>query len=924
MEGAVHARCFFNSLIVVLVATLVLSCSTGGNVSDTGTSSHADPVAPKITGQTQVESQMETDNSGHYLWSFVNVLVDPGEMKFEIVPLRQAETHWNTLRWLEQGPCTNCVALTNIEPSGTGTILVDVEITHPFSLTNLTGFDVHGIAMFAGTHWFPDSVRMTSDRTAGEGELVNADGFTSLYCPGTEGSGPNGLQGYMKGKFATAAYPNSTLNGYMRYISDDPANTRNAFYSGSAITRTFEIDMPNGPFILGYAVDASWVPPTSKPVVDPMTDFPPEANCTEPWKVDVTVDPIGQGLSNYGGSAVLSIDVYDWQGKSTVLSPRIECPELFDGSVTADWIADGTGYTTYEATISNPKLAGFGEYKCLIAAEDTENATAPVWLDLTGYQVILLEVVNFQNSLPVAQTTADPNPQKVFKDISFSDDGSYDPDGGLITKYEWDWNNDGTFDEEGVNVTHSWSVPGTYQVQSRVTDDESSSNILEFPLQIEIEEAGWACTWGSSFGNAVAVDPSGNVFVTGEFQGIVDLDPGPGVDEHTSNGNTDAYLSKFDPDGNLLWAVTWGGVGSEKGAGITVDFAGNVYLVGWFTDTVDFDPGPLMESRTSNGFTDTFVSMFDADGNFQWVDAWGGTLYDEGEDIASDGTSLIYVTGRFCSIVDFDPSGGIDEHIASDAADVFLVKLYNTGFYYWARTWGDLFDDSGYGVATDGYSNAYVTGLTDYAFLYKYTPDGNLTWSKDWGGGTFTIGRDVAVDGFGTAFVAGMFQGTGVDFDPGPGDDLRTSNGGGDMYLSSYDADGNYLWTNSWGGSGDDYAQSVSFNMYELVYVAGKYEDTVDFDPGAGSDFHVSNGNTDAFLSQFGMNGSFVWARTWGGTSYDDGRAVGTGQQLIKNAFVTGCFMGTVDFDPGSGVDEHTASGGLNTYLSKFLPDGSW
>ncbi len=918
------ARYLFNSLMVAFMTTLVLSCSTGAPVSDTRGPDLTNPVTPEVTGQEQVGSEMETDKSSHYLWSFVNVLVDPREMKFEVIPLRQAETHWNTLRWLEKGPCTNCVAITNIEPSGTGTILVDVEITHPFDTANLTGFDVRGIAMFEGTHDFPDSGQTTSDQTAGEGELVNADGLTSLYNSGTEGSGPNGLQGYMKGKFATVTYPNSTLNGYIRYISGDPANTRNAFFSGSKIMQTFEIDMPNGPFILGYAVDASWAPPIHKPIVDPMIDFPPEANCPEPWNVDGTVIPIGQGLSNLGGSAVLTVDVYDWQGKSTVLPPRIECPELFDGSVTADWKADGTGYTIYEATISNTKLADVGFYKCLVAVEDTENASAPAWLDLTAYQIMLLEVVQFQNSLPVAQATADPNPQAVCEDISFNDDGSYDPDGGLITKYEWDWNNDGAFDEEGKNVTHSWSKPGAFEVQFRVTDDEASPGTLESPLQVEIEDAGWARTWGSSFGNAVAVDSSGNAFVTGEFQGMVDFDPGTGVDEHTSNGNIDAYLSKFDPNGNLLWAETWGGVGSEKGAGITVDNSGNAYLVGWFTDTVDFDPGPAMESRTSNGFTDTFVSMFDADGNFQWVDAWGGTMYDEGEDIASDGAYLIYVTGRFCSIVDFDPSGNVDEHIASDAADVFLVKLYNTGFYYWARTWGDLFDDSGFGVAVDGYGYVYVTGLTDYAFLYKYASDGDLAWSKDWGGGTFTIGRDVAVDGFGTAFVTGMFEGADVDFDPGPADDLRTSNGGGDMYLSSYDPSGTYLWTRSWGGSGEDYPVSVSFNMFGLVYIAGKFEDTVDFDPGAGSDVHDSNGNEDAFLSQFDMDGSFVWARTWGGAGYDEGRAVGTGQQLIKNAYVTGCFQGTVDFDPGSGVDEHTASGGLNTFLSRFLPDGSW
>ena len=316
-------------------------------------------------------------------------------MKYEIVPVRQPVTHFNVLNWLEKAPCSNCLAITKFQPSGTGTILVDVKITHPFAVPNLTGFDVRGIAMFAGSHVFPEAKLTTSDISAGEGELVNAEGFTGLYNSTTEGSGPGGLQGYMKGKFATAKYPNSTLNGYLRYITDDPANTRNAFYSGTSITRTYEIKMPTGPFVFGYAVDASWAPPTKKPVTDPMKDFPSSANCPEPWKIDVSVNPVGQGLNNQGGSAVLSIYVYDWGGKDTIHQPMIECPELFDGTFYADWKADGTGYTEYDATVSNTKKANVGTYKCLISSPALENDTAPLWLDLTGYQIVPLEVKEY-------------------------------------------------------------------------------------------------------------------------------------------------------------------------------------------------------------------------------------------------------------------------------------------------------------------------------------------------------------------------------------------------------------------------------------------------------------------------------------------------------------------------------------------------
>ncbi|HDS29937.1 MAG TPA: PKD domain-containing protein, partial [Firmicutes bacterium] len=563
-----------------------------------------------MTGR-HIETGKEISN--RYIWSFVNVFVDPAEM------------HWNALKWLEHGPCANCVAITKIEPSGTGTTLVDVEITHPFTLANLTGFDVRGIAMFAGTHEFPESGLITSNRESGEGELVNADGFTALYNPQTAGCGPNGLQGYIKGKFGTATWPDSTLNGYRRFVSDDPANTRNAFYAISKIKRTYEIKMPSGPFVFGYAVDANWAPPIQKPVYNPMEDFPPEANCPEAWKVDVTVKPVGLGLNEKGGSAILSIDVYDWQGKSTILPPRIECPEIFNGTVTALWKADGAGFTRYEAVVLNMKKAGIGRYKCLVAVEDSENAAAPDWLDLTAYQVVHLEVVKFQDIPPVALADFSPKPQIANEPVHLFDNGSYDPDGGGIVLYQWDIDVNGIYEYTGPEAHHTWDVPGTYHVQLKVTDDEGTSAFLAKPLEIEIVEtfpmAGWARTWGGEkevISHSVAVDKFGNAYVTGEFRGTVDLDPGVGVSEHTAVSDLqDVFLIKLNSMGIFQWGRTWGGTGYDQGFSVAVSSSGNVFVAGRFSDKVDFDPGSGVDEHVSNGYPDVFLCMYDSSGNYK-------------------------------------------------------------------------------------------------------------------------------------------------------------------------------------------------------------------------------------------------------------------------------------------------------------------
>jgi len=369
------------SRMAILLSSLVimaLGCS-GGETSI--------PILPDTQG-IQSPTQTASDYTPtRFLWDYNALYINEDATEYEIIPMRQVADHWNVLKWLEQGPCTNCFSISGITPTPKGTLQVFIEIRHPFSDPKLTGFDVRGIAMSHGTHYFPSAAHKVSNRFVGEAELVNADGYTALYNPYLWDTGPGGLQGYIQGLKATIPYPDTTLNGYKRYASDDPANTRNAFYAGDAITRIYEIFKPSGPLIVGYAVDASWVPASVDPVNDPIADFPPEANCSEPWRIDVDETPVGVGLTSSGGEVVLSIHVYDYQGKFSHAVPTIECPELFNGILYTKYKTDGDGFSTFEVTVSNDNLAPDGVYDCLIRAEDYDNDTAPEWLDLTGWQI---------------------------------------------------------------------------------------------------------------------------------------------------------------------------------------------------------------------------------------------------------------------------------------------------------------------------------------------------------------------------------------------------------------------------------------------------------------------------------------------------------------------------------------------------------
>jgi hypothetical protein len=311
-----------------------------------------------------------------------------------MVPMRLGELHLNILKILETGLCTNCFALTGWDVPSPGVLDLDIRITHPFPQMDYTCFDTRGIIMFNGSHNFPGVGLTTSDWNMGDAEIFYPEGFTTLYNGSTLGQDGD-FRTFWKGKFATSDVPDADLNGYLRYRTNDAANTRNALYAGEAVTRTYSFHLPPSGLVVGYAVDANWNLPSTSPVTDPMTQFPDTANCAEPWKIDVNVAPVGQGLTDNGGSAILTIDVYDWQGVASHGAPFVECPELFDGVLPATWVQDFTGYSRWEVTVSNDNFADVGEYECLVGVEDNDNQTSPPYINLTAYWIHLLSVAHF-------------------------------------------------------------------------------------------------------------------------------------------------------------------------------------------------------------------------------------------------------------------------------------------------------------------------------------------------------------------------------------------------------------------------------------------------------------------------------------------------------------------------------------------------
>lgn len=182
---------------------------------------------------------------------------------------------------------------------------------------------------------------------------------------------------------------------------------------------------------------------------------------------------------------------------------------------------------------------------------------------------------------------------------------------------------------------------------------------------------------------SIAVDALGNVYSTGDYYGLGDYDPGPGVfNLYISANDYNCYISKLDAAGDFVWAKQIGGNGDEFGFSIALDASNNVYTTGRFEGNVDFDPGPGIETISSTGGATVFISKLDTDGNYLWAGGFGGSLTDIGNNIAIDPFWNIYTTGIFSSTVDFDPGLGSSFLYAGSNVRSFIHKMSqcdNTG-----------------------------------------------------------------------------------------------------------------------------------------------------------------------------------------------------------------------------------------------------
>ncbi|HOC57030.1 MAG TPA: immunoglobulin domain-containing protein [Verrucomicrobiota bacterium] len=359
----------------------------------------------------------------------------------------------------------------------------------------------------------------------------------------------------------------------------------------------------------------------------------------------------------------------------------------------------------------------------------------------------------------------------------------------------------------------------------------------------------------------IALDPAGNVFVTGSLEGTADF----GGVTLTNLGYADIFVAKYDSNGALLWVTNAGGSSNDQGYGIATDPAGNALVCGSFSGTATFGGTNL----TSAGNLDGFLACYTGDGDVAWARRVGGTSADMGRAIACDRSGNSYLVGDFFSLT----------------LAIGSVVFTNTS-------------------PASGYSDL---------FLARYDPAGTFQWAAQVTGSNSENARGIAADDAGNVFLAGYYAGTPVFGSLA----ALTNAGNSDLFVAKYDPAGNALWARGAGGSGNDHGYALAVDAGGNAFVTGRLNYTVKF--GATNSFGSSG--DDAFVAMYTAAGNIQWVRRTSGSALDYGLGIcanNTGQVYLGGVSQGAATFGHVTPTPFGGSDVFLAK--LASYDSSAAP----
>ena len=378
--------------------------------------------------------------------------------------------------------------------------------------------------------------------------------------------------------------------------------------------------------------------------------------------------------------------------------------------------------------------------------------------------------------------------------------------------------------------------------------------------------------------NDVVRDTLGNFYVTGAYQGTMDIDPGPDEFIMEAAGLTDIFLAKFSAAGELIWAQTFGDDFSDGGRNIALDTEGNIYVSGAFRGTLSFlIDGDITDFESTSFTTDVFLAKFDSDGNTLWAAAFGGGGTDNVNGMEVRGEQ-IFLTGEFTSTIDLDASAASDMHTSAGFTDIFLTAYSTEGDFIWGHAFGSNSSEFSHDLAVGPEGQVYITGnfwntvnfnttggateVTSNAqsdiFLAAFATTGDNLWAISAGGTDAEEGLAVGAGNTGP-IITGTFGST-VDFDPGP-DALELSSAGFyEVYMARYTSDGAFIEAGSLPSVYSCYGQAITVADNDEIFTGGRFSLSIDMDPGIPATALDGGGGFSGYVAKYTTCSSYLFA----------------------------------------------------------------
>lgn len=371
----------------------------------------------------------------------------------------------------------------------------------------------------------------------------------------------------------------------------------------------------------------------------------------------------------------------------------------------------------------------------------------------------------------------------------------------------------------------------------------------------------WAKNYPYLSGYSMQTLPSGEILIAGSANGNFTL----GSDVINTNGERFPLLLKLDSSGNYLWS-TYFTVSTSSSINnfedIAIDTEGNIYVSGWFTDTL-FHPLGFLKS---SGYLDAFIAKFSSDGSLIWIKRMGGLGENSIQDITLDANQQPWITGYYYNSLELE-----NDTLYNPISfyTIFVAKLDTSGQILFLKSYHCTERLYVYAIAADQIGNVViggsftgtvdwdgelmVNGSADYTdpYLVKFNSQGDIVWTKRaWSSFDDEI-LDVQIASDNSIYVSGTFRATlnFVAFS-------LYSAGAGDMFIAKYNPDGVILWGRSAGGTDWDSGNRISLDHQGSVYVLGSYNGSATF---GNAVTLFSMGYNDMYVAKYDAYGYFLW-----------------------------------------------------------------